>query len=73
MSFTKPEYDGRLCRRRNLTLLLAALALGAAATANADTFRIEIDYMVGPDHSHEPSATVIAAVQQMFRPVADIH
>lgn len=46
-----------------LTLLLLA------AASHAETFRIEIDYMVDGSvggHSHEPSAGVIAAVVQMF-------
>lgn len=52
---------------RKFCSLAFALAgwLTLAASAPADTFRIEIDYMVGA-HSHQPSAAVIAAVQQMF-------
>ena len=46
---------------RTAGILLVALA----ASARADTFRIEIDYMVGT-HSHQPSAAVINAVVQMF-------
>ncbi len=67
MIITKPEYR-RLpfCRPRCIGLLLILMAISTARTTNADTFRIEIDYMVGADHSHEPNATVIAAVQQMF-------
>lgn len=37
----------------------------AISPANAATFRIEIDYMVGT-HSHQPSQLVVDAVVQMF-------
>ncbi|MCP4246296.1 MAG: hypothetical protein GY778_04530 [bacterium] len=50
--------------------LAASLAIGLGVTsAGAETFNIEIDYMVlgGPGgHSHQPSAAEIDAVVQMF-------
>ncbi len=48
-------------------LALSCLTTLTAATVPADaaTFRIEIDYMVGA-HSHQPSQLVIDAVVQMF-------
>jgi len=50
--------------------LMVILAMVAAAEAAADTFNIEIDYMVdsspGSAHSHLPSQAVIDAVVQMF-------
>lgn len=48
-------------------LALSCMATLVAATVPADaaTFRIEIDYMVGA-HSHQPSQLVIDAVVQMF-------
>lgn len=52
-----------------VVLLLPWLSVTFALKADADTFRIEIDYMGPPvrgGHSHEPSAAVIEAVQQMF-------
>lgn len=67
MTFTTLQDDHRpLCLSRGISVLATLVAVLAAGTAPAETFRIEIDYMVGIDHSHEPSATVIAAVQQMF-------
>jgi len=54
---------------RTALLLLVALAAVGPRDATADTFRIEIDYMVEPGpgaHSHRPSAAEIAAVVQMF-------
>jgi hypothetical protein len=46
--------------------MLAATLIAAAQQVHADTFRIEIDYMVNADHSHMPSADVVDAVVQMF-------
>ena len=55
---------------RNIIILLnMALILTPALCARADTFRIEIDYMVeyGADaHSHMPTSQEVAAVVQMF-------
>jgi hypothetical protein len=45
--------------------LFAALAV-IPLSASADTFRIEIDYMVDTNHSHMPQPDEIAAVVQMF-------
>lgn len=42
------------------------LASAVAATAQVTVVRVEIDYMVGEDHSHEPSQAEIDAVIQMF-------
>src|SRR5262245_8346012 len=54
-------------RSRPRMPLAIALMLGClAAPSRADTFKIEIDYMVGAGHSHMPSTTVINAVVQMF-------
>lgn len=56
-------------KHNNAGLALALLAASVAGgAAKADTFRIEIDYMVGgaPNHSHQPSQAVIDAVVQMF-------
>lgn len=53
-------------RGRCVAMVLSILCRIPALTASADTFRIEIDYMVGADHTHEPSPAVISAVQQMF-------
>jgi hypothetical protein len=53
---------------RPRVLALAAAALSATCvslSASADTFRIEIDYMVGT-HSHKPSQLVLDTVIQMF-------
>ncbi len=50
---------------RSLGWIATGLCLLLAGPAVADTFRIEIDYMVGT-HSHQPSNAVIQAVQQMF-------
>lgn len=47
-----------------LVLLMAWFA--AFCSLRADTFKIEIDYMVADDHSHEPSIAVITTVIQMF-------
>ncbi|MFN0009040.1 MAG: hypothetical protein ACKVXR_14150, partial [Planctomycetota bacterium] len=51
---------------RHLLVLLTAVVL--TGNAPAATFRVEIDYMDGGStgHSHEPSSSVIQAVQQMF-------
>ena len=49
----------------SIGVMTAALA-GINGAAAADTFRIEIDYMVSAGHSHEPSQLVIDAVVQMF-------
>lgn len=54
---------------KKLALLSLALVAMAATVAHADTFRIEIDYMVdtsGDGHSHEPTTEEINAVIQMF-------
>jgi len=61
--FSARAWGARVCRA---AMALLILCLIPALTASADTFRIEIDYMVAADHSHMPSSTVIAAVQQMF-------
>jgi hypothetical protein len=42
------------------------LTLSSHPPVFADTFKIEIDYMVGTNHSHEPSDAVLVAVVQMF-------
>lgn len=52
--------------RKTLTMLVTLIGLAAARPVAADTFRIEIDYMVDTDHTHEPSPLVINAVVQMF-------
>jgi hypothetical protein len=55
--------------RNKFVLLGLALVLVLAADAQADTFRIEIDYMVeygANAHSHMPTAQEVAAVVQMF-------
>lgn len=44
----------------------AMLAASNAAAALADTFRIELDYMVAAGHSHMPSQDVIDACVQTF-------
>jgi hypothetical protein len=46
-------------------VLVATVGLGAAH-APAETFRIEIDYMVDDDHSHRPSQEELQAVIRMF-------
>lgn len=46
--------------------LLTILGVPAVPQSQADTMRIEIDYMVDDDHTHRPSAAVIDAVVQMF-------
>jgi hypothetical protein len=53
---------------RAVLLLVAGVVLTtlAAAPAGAETFRIEIDYMVDDDHSHRPSQEELDAVIQMF-------
>ena len=54
--------------RRGFAVLAFLLAI-VTTSARADTFRIEIDYMVDGmpgAHSHEPSSAVIQAVVQMF-------
>ncbi len=67
MIFKKSEHRCLpCCRPRYIGLLLTLVVISTATTADADTFRIEIDYMVADGHSHEPNATVIGAVQQMF-------
>ncbi len=43
-----------------------AFTMSAQPPVLADTFKIEIDYMVGANHSHEPSDAVLDAVVQMF-------
>ncbi|UCE18684.1 MAG: hypothetical protein JSV84_17875 [Gemmatimonadota bacterium] len=54
---------------RNI-MRLAALISSVLITGSllADTFQVEIDYMVGgsPSHSHKPSQLVLDAVIQMF-------
>jgi hypothetical protein len=53
---------------RTTILIFLILSLGTM-TASADTFRIELDYMVdggAGGHSHQPSQAVIDAVVQMF-------
>jgi len=52
-------------KRKFATAIALLGSLSLATASRAATFRIEIDYMVGT-HSHQPSAAVIAAVQQMF-------
>ena len=51
-------------------LIIVILLAGLATTSSADTFRIEIDYMVdtslGNAHSHMPTQAEIDAVVQMF-------
>lgn len=67
MTFTRMEnHDSTRRGRGSLGLMLAVLAVAAAPQAGADTFRIEIDFMVSDDFSHRPSATVVDAVVQMF-------
>lgn len=55
--------------RTALPALASLAALLAASPATADTFRIEIDYMVETGagaHSHMPTAAEVQAVVQMF-------
>ncbi len=52
------------CTWLGMTLLAVVLL---APAAPADTFNIEIDYMVDIDHTHRPSAAVINAVVKMFQ------
>ncbi len=56
-----------MCRRM-LYLSLAMAGATCPIGAIADTFNIEIDFMVGGtgNHSHQPTAAEIAAVVQMF-------
>jgi hypothetical protein len=53
-----------------MKIILSLIMILTALPALADTFNIEIDYMVdtslGSPHSHMPSAAVVAAVEQMF-------
>jgi hypothetical protein len=64
MKTTRAPYLWHLRLIASSTLVIAVLQIVSAS--GADTFRIELDYMVDSTHSHEPSTTVIDAVQQMF-------
>jgi len=68
MTFHYGFKDNRAAQfeRHCIGLLLAVLFLGNALPVEATEFKIEIDYMVGTDHTHEPSAAVIATVVDMF-------
>ena len=46
-------------------LILSIVMVAGAGTAAADTFNIEIDYMVGT-HTHKPTTAMLDAVKQAF-------
>jgi len=68
MTYIQRFGNGSSERRRQwfIYVLLAAGLFTTASYVQADTFKVEIDYMVADDHSHEPSSFVLAAVRQMF-------
>ena len=49
------------------TLALLAGLVVSPLSASADTFRIEIDYMVDTDHSHMPQPDEIAACEPFLK------
>lgn len=49
-----------------IAVLASVFVTLCSSQTPAETFRIEIDYMVDNDHTHRPGSDVIEAVQQMF-------